>query len=107
MRVVAAQWLGLALLVLAAAYISLAGAAIVEDETNGVETAFIVDSVGGRQPLQRVWTGYFYAIPKLEGTIQVRCRGGVRKEWGYITGYSNLKLRVVGDRPCARLVEAH
>lgn len=97
--------LALALPVLAAAYFSLAGAAIVEDETNGVEAAFITNSVGARQPLQKVWNGYFYAIPKLEGTIELRCRGGVSKEWGYITSYSNLKIRVAGNRPCERLIE--
>lgn len=83
----------------------LAGSAVVLDETNGVERAFITTSSGSKQPLHKLWSGYFYAIPQLEGTIEVRCRGGTRKSWGYVTGHMNTKIRVVGDKPCARLVE--
>ena len=85
----------------------LAGSAVVVDETNGVESAYITTSSGGsEQPLHKLWSGYFYAIPQLEGTIEVRCRDGTRKGWGYVTGHVNTKIRVVGDAPCARLVEA-
>jgi hypothetical protein len=96
---------GLAVLLLAFAYISIAGSAVVVDETGGVESAFITTNDGREQPLLHSWTGYFYAIPQLEGTIEVRCRDGTRKSWGYVTGYMHTKVRVVGDTPCARLVE--
>lgn len=96
---------GLAALLLALTYIWLAGSATVVDETGGVESAFITTSDGREQPLYRLWTGYFYAIPRLEGTIEVRCRDGTRKSRGYVTGHLNTKIRVVGDTPCARLVE--
>ena len=82
----------------------LAGSAVVVDETDGVESAFITTSDGREQPLHQLWSGYFYAISRLEGTIELRCRDGTRKSWGYVTGHMDTKIRVVGDRPCARLV---
>jgi hypothetical protein len=82
----------------------LAGSVVVVDETTGVESAFIAASNGREQPLHKLWRGYFYAIPQLEGTIAVRCRGTM-KRWGYATSHMDTKIRVVGDRPCARLVE--
>jgi hypothetical protein len=96
---------GSAVLLLAFAYLWIAGSAVVVDETDGVESAFITTSDGREQPLHRLWTGYFYAIPRLEGTIEVRCHDGTRKSWGYVTGHMHTKIRVVGDAPCARLVE--
>jgi hypothetical protein len=96
---------GIMVLLLALAYIELAGSAVVVDETGGVESAFIVTGDGREQRLHRLWAGYFYAIPKLEGTIEVRCRDGTRKSWGYVMGSLHTKIRVVGDTPCARIVE--
>lgn len=95
---------GSAVLLLAFGYLWIAGSAVVVDETGGVESAFITTGDGREQPLYRLWTGYFYAIPQLEGTIEVRCRDGTRKSWGYVTGHMHTKIRVVGDTPCARLV---
>jgi hypothetical protein len=60
---------GTAILLLPWAYISVAGSAVVVDETNGVESAFITTSNGSERPLHQLWTGYFYAIPELEGSI--------------------------------------
>ena len=89
---------------LVSGYLWLAGSAVVVDETNGVETAFIVTTDGREQPLYRLWRGYFYTVPRLEGTIEVRCHSGETKRWGYVTGHLHTKIRVVGDTPCARLV---
>jgi len=95
----------LVILVLASAYLWLAGSAVVVDETGGVESAFIVTSDGREQRLRRLWNGYFYAIPRLEGTIELRCRDGSRKSRGYVAAYLDTKIRVVGGSPCERLVE--
>jgi hypothetical protein len=101
---------GLAILITAAAialfgtaYLWMAGSAVVVDETGGVESAFVVTDDGREQELSRLWSGYFYAIPQLEGTIRVRCHDGTTKEAGYVTGYIDTKIRVVGDTPCAEL----
>jgi hypothetical protein len=95
-----------ALAFVAYAYIQTAGSAVVVDETDGVVSAVVTN---GRleQPLVRLWSGYFYAIPDLEGHIEVRCRDGSRMSWGYVTGNIDTKLRIVGDRPCQRIIEDH
>ena len=86
-------------------YIQMAGSAVVVDETGGVASAVVTNGVS-EQPLVRLWNGYFYAIPDLEGHIEVRCRDGRRMSWGYVTGNMDTKLRVIGNRPCQRIVEA-
>jgi hypothetical protein len=96
---------GVAIALLGWGYLWLAGSAVVVDETGGVESAYVVAGPGLEQPLHQIWTGYFYAIPRLEGLIEVRCRDGTRKSWGYVTSHVHTKLRVVGETPCARLVE--
>jgi hypothetical protein len=101
---------GLAILIAAifvvlagAAYLWIAGSAVVLDETGGVESAVVVTGDGREQLLRRMWSGYFYAIPRLEGTIRVRCRGGSTKQAGYVTPHMHTRVRVVGETPCARL----
>ena len=93
-----------AIVLLGTAYLWIAGSAVVVDETGGVERAFVVTGDGREQQLSQLWGGYFYAIPRLEGTIQVRCHDGSMREGGYVTGHMHTKIRVVGDSPCARLV---
>jgi hypothetical protein len=95
----------IAIVLFGSAYLWIAGSAVVVDETGDVESASVVTSDGREQPLRRLWSGYFYTIPEMEGTIQVRCRDGSTKEAGYVTGYFHTKIRVVGDKPCAQLVE--
>lgn len=84
--------------------LSLAGSAIVIDETGGVMSAAIV-SGGEEQSLYRLWPGYFYAIPRLEGVIEIRCTEGARKRRGYVTGHMHTRLRVIGNSPCAQVIE--
>ena len=86
-------------------YVNWFGSAVVVDETGGVESAAIVSSGSLEQPLHELWTGYFFAFPQMDGTIEVRCRDGTRKTGGYVTTHMSTKVRIVGDRPCARLVE--
>lgn len=93
-----------ALAFMAYIYLEFAGSAVVVDETDGVLSAAITDD-RTEQPLIRLWSGYFYAVPQLEGTIEIRCRDGSRKRWGYVTGHMHTKIRVIGDRPCERIVE--
>ena len=88
-----------------AAFLQIAGSAVVVDETDGVASAFVVTSDGREQRLTQIWPGYYYAIPQLEGTIEVRCRDGSTREAGYVTGHMHTKVRVVGETPCARLEE--
>jgi hypothetical protein len=97
----------LSLALLGHLYLTFVGSAVVVDETGGVVSAVITDHDGREQPLSRLWDGYFYAIPDLEGTIEIRCRDGSRKSWGYVTGNMHTKIRVVGNRPCERVIHAN
>jgi hypothetical protein len=94
------------LLLSVAAFFWLSGSVVVIDETRGVQTAVITNSGGSEQELHRLWSGFFYAIPRMEGTIEVRCIDGTRKQWGYVTGHIHVKLRIVGKTPCEKLLNA-
>ena len=96
-------WLIAAPAFLAFLFLQFAGSAVVVDETSGVLSAIVTDD-SWEQPLIRLWSGYFYAVPQMEGTIEVRCRDGSRKRWGYVTGHVHTKIRAIGERPCARVV---
>ena len=96
-----------ATLALTVAFFWIAGSAVVVDQTGGVQTAVVINSGGTEQKLRRLWSGYFYAIPRVEGTIEVRCTNGGRKQMGYVTGLTHTTVRVVGNRPCERIVDAN
>lgn len=83
-----------------------AGSVVVIDETRGVETAVVTDGYGTEQKLHRLRDGYFYAIPQIEGVIEVRCANGVRKQKGYVTGGLDTTVKVVGRSPCEGLVHS-
>jgi hypothetical protein len=95
--------LGAAALPLSAGYLWLAGSAVVIDETGHVESAVVTDG-RSEQPLRRLSNGYFFAIPKIEGTIEVRCRNGALKKMGYATPHMDTKIKVYGTTPCADVV---
>jgi hypothetical protein len=57
------------------------------------------------QALLRLPGGLFFAVPRLEGTIEVRCRNGARVRFGYVTGGMQTSVRVSGPVPCARIVD--
>jgi hypothetical protein len=95
----------LALLLLGTAYIALGGSALVVDESGAVERAFITTTDGRKQRLYRLWSGYFFAIPQQAGGIEVQCRDGSRKEWGYVTVFVDTKIKVTGNGACERIVE--
>lgn len=96
--------MGAAALVLAGGYLALAGSAVVKDETGGVVSA-VVTNDQSEQPIRRLWSGYFYAIPHLEGTIEIRCRNGMRKRAGYVTRHLHTTVKVAGNTPCEGVVE--
>lgn len=95
----------IAITAIGTAYLWIAGSAVVVDETGRVESAFVVTGDGREQQLNRLRSGYFYAIPQLEGTIRVRCHDGSTKAAGYVTPHMHTKIRMVGDTPCARVEE--
>jgi hypothetical protein len=86
-------------------FLWLAGSAVVVDQTGGVTAAVVVDGGGTEQPLHRLWRGHFFAIPDMKGVIEVRCSNGVRKQIGYVTEHMHTKVKVIGRKPCERVVE--
>jgi hypothetical protein len=97
--------IGVAALVFAGlVYVWFFGSAIVHDETGAVESAVITND-RQEQALIALPGGYFFAVPGMEGVIEVRCRGGARGRAGYVTGHFQTWVKVIGDAPCRRVVE--
>lgn len=100
------SFITLAVLGLAAClYVGVFGSAVVQDETGEVVAAVITND-REEQTLLRLPGGLFFAVPKMEGTIEIRCRDGSRQRWGYVTGHMHTRLRVEPGAGCGRLVEA-
>ena len=99
----------LILIAAAAGWLWVQGSAVVIDDTGQVASAVITD--GGVPPtearLYRLWSGRFFGIPGFEGVIEVRCRNGARKQWGYVTPHMHTIVRMVGPRPCQQAVVDH
>ena len=95
--------LGTTALPLGGVYLWFAGSAVVIDETGYVESAVVTDG-RSEQPLRRLSNGYFFAVPEIEGTIEVRCRNGARKKMGYVTPRMDTKIKVYGTMPCTHVV---
>ncbi|HTU12793.1 MAG TPA: hypothetical protein VMG08_18025 [Allosphingosinicella sp.] len=102
------RWLGAAAIamLLAGLLFWILGSAIVIDRNGQVVAAAIVTSGGEVQALHRLPGGLFYAMPGLEGTIELRCRDGSRRQWGYVTAYAHTWLSVEPGAGCGRIVEA-
>jgi len=104
------RWLRWALIALAllglarCLYVGLFGSAIVHDDTGEVVSAVITNALQ-EQALLRLPGGIFFAVPDMEGTIEIRCRDGSRQRWGYVTGSMQTRLRVEPGAGCGRLVE--
>ena len=83
--------------------LSLAGSAVVRDRSGQVASAVVTDGLR-TQPLWRLPGGLFVAIPRIEGTIEVRCRDGTSHQQGYVTGHMHTWVVVEGPE-CDRPVE--
>jgi hypothetical protein len=82
-------------------WLRIMGSVIVIDETGKVQDAFITDTRGKYQKLWQLSDRYFYTIPDLEGTIEIRCSGGKMFRHGYVTSYLDQKVRVISDGKCS------
>ena len=82
----------------------IAGSVVVVDKTGEVASA-VATTGSYEQPLWHLPGGFFVGIPRLEGTIEVRCRDGTSRQMGYVTGHMHTWVKVVGDVPCAHVVE--
>lgn len=101
------EWLAIgatALALAGAVYVLIFGSAIVHDETGEVMSAVITND-HEEQALLSLPGGLFFAVPGLEGVIEVRCRNGVTGRAGYVTGYTHTSIRVRGGTPCRQILE--
>lgn len=98
------QLLGIAFgaLIIAAACgaIWLLGAVKVHDPDHQVASAQVVTGDGRTQPLYRFPGRLFYTVPRLEGTIEVRCRTGKQQRAGYVTTHFSTEVEVVRGSDC-------
>jgi hypothetical protein len=87
---------------MAGGYLWPLGSIVVVDQTSGVTSAVIMNSAGAEQRLHKLWPGYFYAVPQIEGAVELRCHNGMRKLSGYVTPHMHTAIQVSGRTPCAK-----
>jgi hypothetical protein len=73
-----------AVIALAGAYLALSGSVILRDPRSEIASAHIIDGWDQRQELAVVGFAYF-AVPKLEGTIEIKFVNGKVARNGYVT----------------------
>ena len=82
----------------------VSGSVMVFDDTGDVVEAVATDD-RSEQRLYRLPGGTFYAMPRVEGEIEVRCRDGSKHRAGYVTRHFHTWVRV--EVPCGKLIELH
>jgi hypothetical protein len=90
------------LIVFAALYSEYTGYVVVHDETGRAVEARITNGIR-EQALSDLPFGYFIAVPKVEGEIEVRCSDGSTVRGGYVTGHWKEYVAVIGNRTCEDL----
>jgi hypothetical protein len=81
------------------------GAAVVVDRSKNVVTAVLTTSSGTIQPLAQLPGRVFFAIPQIEGTIEVRCNDGSRAQMGYVTRHNHSWFRLDPGVRCGGATE--
>lgn len=76
------------------------GAVVVHDPEQQVILAQVTASDGRTQPLHRLPGRLFYTVPRLEGTIEVRCRKGKVARTGYVTPHFLTTATLVRGSDC-------
>lgn len=82
---------------------SIAGSVVVFDKSGQVASALVTNNGNLSQRLVRLPGGVFYAIPQVEGAVEIRCQSGERVQWGYVTGHMHTWLRVEPDVGCSKI----
>jgi len=75
-----------------------AGSVVVLDPSGQVSSAIITThDYRHTQSLIPLPGGVFFAIPRVEGTVEIRCKTGERNQSGYVTSPLQTRLRVEPD----------
>ena len=90
---------------IAGAVLWVARSAVVMDKNGQVVSVVVTNAGGTVQSLYRLPGGNFYAIPAMEGVIEIRCRDGSKQQRGYVTGNLHTWLRVDPGSGCGKIVE--
>ncbi len=95
-------WVGITVIVAVGgiAAFKLAGSVVVLDSERQVASARVVTGDGRAQSLHRLPGNPFYAVPKLEGVVEVRCRNGATARGGYVTPHMTTSLTVEPGSEC-------
>jgi predicted deacylase len=91
------------LAVLAYVIFSVAGSVVVFDKSGQVSSALVTNNDKLTQRLMRLPGGVFYAIPQVEGAVEIHCRSGERVQRGYVTGHMHTWLTVEPDNSCGTI----
>jgi hypothetical protein len=86
-------------------YVGVFGSVIVHDETGAVASAVVTDD-HREQALWRLPGGLFFAVPGMEGEVEIRCRNGARARHGDVTSFMHTAVRVTGPVACGRVIDA-
>jgi hypothetical protein len=81
------------------------GSAVVFDRSGNVVSAVVMASGRETRPLHQLPGHIFYTVPQTDGEIEVRCRDGSRKRWGYVTSHMHTWLRVEPGTGCAKITD--
>jgi hypothetical protein len=77
-----------------------AGSVVVLDPERQVASARIIAGNDRTQPLHRLPFNVFYAQPRLEGEVEIRCRNDTTSRVGYVTPHLHVRFEVKPDFPC-------
>lgn len=81
------------------------GSAVVFDRSGNVVSAVVIASGRDTGPLYQLPGHVFYTVPQTDGEIEVRCRDGSHKRWGYVTSHMHTWLRVEPGPGCAKITD--
>ncbi len=90
---------------LSSAMLWFLGSVVVVDGTGDILSAAITDSSLAKQPLHRLPGGIFFAIPRVEGAISLRCHDDSLEQRGYVTPHLHSWLHVRPGTGCSRVVQ--
>ncbi len=83
------------------AWLFLTGTILVVDWSGTVARAEVVTGWGPR-PLRRLPGGLWVGLPDGDGTVRLVCRGGGRREYGYVSSATHVWIRVARGGHCGR-----
>ena len=76
------------------------GYAIIIDRTGRLISATIVADDGAKQGFNKLPGNLYFAIPRVEGEIALRCRDGSHEQGGYVTSHMHAWYELKAGSGC-------